>query len=90
MAAANIPPAPKLSLDATLIVFVHHTAPPANDPVFGDCDRLRLLGRSALRAAYAIAVLNRHPNIHGQAFQVRPITRTSSRRSLEYSDAATP
>ncbi|RPD55240.1 hypothetical protein L226DRAFT_562991 [Lentinus tigrinus ALCF2SS1-7] len=67
--AAQVPPAPMLRGDALLIVFVHYTAPPANDPVFGGCDRLQLLGRSMLRAAYATAVLNRNPDLRGTAFE---------------------
>ncbi|KAI0700221.1 hypothetical protein C8T65DRAFT_790739 [Cerioporus squamosus] len=64
--AAHIPPAPVLSPEAFLIVFVHHTAPPAYDPVFGNCERLHVLGQSMLRAAYTAAVLQRSPNMCGQ------------------------
>ncbi len=71
--AAQVPPAPALSPEAFLLVFVHHTAPPAgaSDPMFGDCERLRVLGRSMLRAAYAAAILNRNSTLHAQEFVVR-------------------
>ena len=69
--AIQIPHAPQLTNDATLIVFVHYSAPAAQQhPVLGDCHRLALLGRTMLGAAYQNAMCMVFPNLQGNVFLV--------------------
>ncbi|KAI0710662.1 hypothetical protein C8Q76DRAFT_623860 [Earliella scabrosa] len=68
--AAYTPPAPHLSGDAQLDVFAHHSQPTALREPYGDGNRLVTLGRPMLAAAYAAAVLQARPDIHGLDFQV--------------------
>ena len=72
--AAYTPPAPHLSGDAQLDVFAHHSQPTALREPYGDGNRLVTLGRPMLAAAYAAAVLQARPDIHGLDFQVRPFS----------------
>ena len=79
--AIQIPHAPQLTNDATLIVFVHYSAPAAQQhPVLGDCHRLALLGRTMLGAAYQNAICTVFPNLQGNVFLVSDFGIVPSRK----------
>ncbi|TBU23333.1 hypothetical protein BD311DRAFT_731556 [Dichomitus squalens] len=64
MAAAAIPPAPVLSANGQLEVFVHHSSPAAfsQDAMpYGNSERLRTLGKRMLETAYMAAVRAKYP-----------------------------
>ncbi|PIL34636.1 hypothetical protein GSI_03415 [Ganoderma sinense ZZ0214-1] len=56
--AAIIPPAPQLSGNSTLEVFVHHSASAQGE-------KLRLLGERQLKLAYTVALMEKRPDLSG-------------------------
>ena len=74
MAASDFPPAPSVSGDAQLEIFVHHSAERADQALFepyGNGRRLGIQGASMFVAAYTAALFELRRDLQGNQLQVR-------------------
>ena len=90
MAITFVPPAPGLSGDATLEVFVYPAADRTLEPENKFCDtrRLACLGQVMAEAAYMDIMRQRYPASSGKDLQVSLPRRIKARELLQISDDA--